>query len=174
MKNKKSKKKKPVSLQDPTKVYGKYKKHYLVDDLEPKHQEAVFLRIEGAEYQYIAKRLQYSYTYVRELFSNGEGGLCKPAYDQLRAEIDYENRKRFEKLQQEMEQAAPEAFTHLRLAAKKNWKAAVSVLDRAGFAPVQKVKAEVDTGDLDKVAEAIDKLGDYARQITTPSDEGTT
>src|SRR4051812_36080566 len=153
-----SKEKKPVSLQDPTKGYKKYKKHYLVDDLEPKHQEAIFLRIEGAEYQYIAKRLEYSYTYVRELFSNGEGGLCKPAYDELRREIDVENRRRFEKLQEEMERAAPEAFTHLRLAAKKNWKAAESLLDRAGFAPLQKIKAEVDNGDLDKVSEVIDKL----------------
>src|SRR3954465_7389522 len=100
-----SEKKKPGSLQDPTKGYKKYKKHYLVDDLEPNHQEAVFLRIEGAEYQYIAKRLKYNYTYVRELFSNSPGGLCKPAYDELRAEIDAENRKRFERLQDEMEAA---------------------------------------------------------------------
>jgi len=67
-------------------------KHYLVDDLKPEHQEAVYLKLEGAEYVYIARRLGFKYTYVRKIFS--KGGVCHAAYEQLREELSRENRER--------------------------------------------------------------------------------
>lgn len=152
-----------------TKGYKSEGKRYLIDDLEPIHQEAIYLRLEGAEYQYIAKRLKYSYTHVRRLFA--EGGICKAAYEELRDEVNIEKREKFGKLKEEIEQAAPEAFNYLRIAARRNWKAAESVMHIAGFTPLQKVEAKVENTNIGKVRETADEIADYVRQNITSGNQ---
>jgi hypothetical protein len=83
----------------------------------------------------------------------------------LREELSAENRERFVKLRETMEEAAPEAFTSLRLSAKKSWKAAESLLHMAGFTPEQKIKQTVENIENEEtVKQSANQIAEYVRQ----------
>src|SRR5690349_10466402 len=100
-------------------------------------------------------------------------GVCYAAYEQLREEQSIENRERFVKLRETMEEAAPEAFTRLRLATKKSWKAAESLLHIAGFTPEQKIKQTVENIENEEtIKESANKIAEHVRHNLTSTNQG--
>lgn len=138
-------------------------KKYLVDSLEPNYQKAIFMRLDGRSHIDIMNTLDCGYTTVRNWFM--KGGICHAAYQELLAEVSRERREQFNKLNEKFEEYAPDALETLHSKSKVSWKAAESLLDRAGFSPVQKIKAEVENKENDeKIEQSANKIADYVRQ----------
>lgn len=138
-------------------------KLYIVDTLEPNHQQAVYLRFGGTDYIDIARECEVIYSTVRHWFA--KNGVCYAALKQLNDERSRENRARFKKLDKKIEEYAPDALETLHQRAKVSWKAAESLLHIAGKVPVQKIKAEVENKESDnKIKESAKQIADYVRQ----------
>ena len=147
-------------------------RNYLFQSLDQQYQDAILMHFDGIRYKQIAKELNVKYGTVRDWFM--KGGICCAAFQELLDIRSKENKKKAKKIEKKFEEYAPDALETLYESAKAgNWKAAESLLDRAGYSPVQKIKTETDNGDLDKVAEAIDKLSEYAKSTIDTSDKNT-
>jgi len=147
-------------------------KPLIVESLEPQYQDAVFMLFGGMTYQKIAKECNVKYGTVRLWFMTG--GLCEPAYKELLALRARENRRKFKSLNKKFEEYAPDALETLHNSTKAgNWKAAESLLDRAGFSPVNKIKAEVENTDDKEVSELVQELRGYVKSDNLQSDKKT-
>lgn len=118
-------------------------KEYLIDKLDLKHQGAIWMKLSGAEYLEIAKKMHVTYSYARTIFS--VGGLCYAAYDELKNDLNTENHAQFTDARTMIENFVPRALMTLMLHSKKYWKPAVEFLHIAGFTPEQVVKVRDET-----------------------------
>ena len=117
-------------------------KEYLIDKLDLKHQGAIWMKLSGAEYLEIAKKMHVTYSYARTIFS--VHGLCYAAYNELKNDLNTENHAGFLESRTMIENFVPRALMTLMLHSKKYWKPAVEFLHIAGYTPetVVKVKEE--------------------------------
>jgi len=86
----------------------------------------------------IATELKTKEKTVRNWFAHG--GLCYEAYKQKKTERKKERNNLFKEIDERLKDIAVDAVIVLENAVRKgNWKAAVKVLEMAGFEPVHKV-----------------------------------
>jgi transposase len=113
------------------------------DLLSPIHQRAVDLKLNGMKNRDIAAELKVKEKTVRNWFAHG--GLCYDAYKQLKRERRKEKNNLFKEIDERLKDIAVDAVIVLENAVRKgNWKAAVKVLEMAGFEPVHKVADVTD------------------------------
>lgn len=134
------------------------------EDLSPKHQKAVDLRLEFYKYKFIAFKLKVQEQTVAEWFM--EGGICKAAYDWKIENRKRENEEMNAKIRQELQDLSPEAILVLKQAMSKgDARTALEILAINGIVVTQKI--EVDLGNKEKIEEfsnLIDEVSQYARR----------
>ena len=129
-------------------------KTLLLDGLDQQYQDAVMLLYGGFTYQRIAKECKVTYSSVRRWFMSG--GICKPAYDELLRQKTKENKKLAKQIDAKLKEYAPEALETLYKAAKTgNWLAAQSLLDRAGYSPLNRAQVTIDPDVKNRVMEIL-------------------
>ncbi|MBI2600467.1 hypothetical protein HYW42_00785 [Candidatus Daviesbacteria bacterium] len=109
------------------------------DSLEPKHQQAIDLRLEGLAYKVIAKSLNLTEQHVRRWFM--KGGTCHYAYQLKQKQRMKDWQEDFKKIDDKLKEIATEAVLAIKQNVRKGslW-AAFGVLDRVGFQPIQKLQ----------------------------------
>jgi len=133
---------------------------------------AINMRIDGFRYTAIAEKVNREEQTVRTWFMRG--GTLYDEYIYRMRERKKESRKLQKDIHNQISDAAVDAVATLKTKTRKgNVLAALGIMKLAGFEPAQKVEAEVKNDDLDKVAKAINQLGDYVKQNTPASNEGT-
>jgi hypothetical protein len=109
------------------------------EQLEPRLQFAIDLRLRNVSHADIAKQKEISVTpqTVRRWFM--KGGACYLAFKEEERIRKRENKKRREKLDEYVNELAPDALLVVEEEMRKgNLKAALEILKMAGLSPVQK------------------------------------
>lgn len=119
-----------------------YTKIHQTDGLEPKYRVAIELKLRSVSYQDIADHEEIKVTRdtVKSWFK--KDGLLYEAYQERKKERTEEIEERFADADSRIKELVPDALNAYEVSIKKrgSWKAAESLLDRAGFQPVQKVE----------------------------------
>ncbi len=111
----------------------------------------------------ISNQLKVTYGTAQNWFT--KGGECYEAYKQITKHLTRERMKAAKRLNKKFVEYAPEMLDTLYRVGKHNWKSAESLLDRAGFSPVEKIEQKIDLkGDKD-MREAAKELREHAKRL---------
>jgi hypothetical protein len=126
------------------------------EQLNPLHQRAVDLRLNGVKYKDIAQELGLKEQTIREWFI--KDGICYFAFNQIKKEREKEKKDLFKEIDQRLKDIAIDAVIVLENTVRKgNWKAAVKALEMAGFEPVHKV-ADVTEDEKQKTLQMLKEI----------------
>lgn len=126
------------------------------EQLSPRHQKAIELRLNAVKYKEIAEELKVKEITVRLWFA--KGGICHDVFENMKKERTKEREDLFNQIDKKLKDIAVDAVVVLENAVRKgNWKAAVKALEMAGFEPVHKV-ADVTE---DEKAKTLEVLKDF-------------
>jgi len=126
------------------------------DKLNPTHQRAIDLRLNGVKYKDIATELNIKEQTVRSWFM--KEGACFKVFNQIKKEREKEKRDLFKEIDQRLKDIAIDAVIVLENTVRKgNWKAAVKALEMAGFEPVHKV-ADVTEDEKQKTLQMLKEI----------------
>lgn len=116
-------------------------KTYTFEELEPRHQRAIELRLKNMAYHDISKDklIDVAPETVRGWFA--KGGICVHAYQVERKQRILDMKERMRDFENKIEALTPDALIVLEQKMRSgNLKAAQDILDRAGYIAVQKVE----------------------------------
>lgn len=109
------------------------------NNLKSQHQLAVDLRASGARYEEIATQINTKQHTIRTWFM--KGGICYEAYEEKKRQLRAERQEKLKQVEDGIADLASGALEVLKEAVeKKNLKAAITIMEMAGFKAIQKVQ----------------------------------